>query len=487
MPTATVAPPTYLNFIDGEWRASRTGRTFENINPADTRDVVGLLQDSDASDVDAAVQAAQKAFPGWASMPAPARGKILLKAAAILEGRIAEMADLLSREEGKTIGEAKGEVTRAVRILEYFGGEGARMSGQTIPSERPRVFMYTIRQPLGVVALIAPWNFPIAIPTWKMAPALVSGNAVVFKPASQAPLTSLELVKILEQAGIPKGVLNLVTGSGSSVGTPLVAHPLVRAISFTGSDGVGKGIAAVGAERLARVQLEMGGKNPTIVLADADMDVAVDCVLNAAFFSTGQRCTATSRAIVEKGAVQPFVERLVARAEKLKIGDPRDPSTELGPAIDEKQLKTTLRYLDIGRQEGATLVHGGERLSEGPHANGWFSRPAIMTGVASKSKLGSGRGVRPAARDHRSEGLQRRRGARQRRALRAVGVDLHHQRQPRPRVRRARRGRHGDGQPAVGGRRVPHPVRRHEGLEQRLARTGPGSRRSSSPTARPST
>ena len=205
MPTATVAPTTYLNFIDGEWRASRSGRTFENINPADTRDVVGLLQDSDASDVDAAVQAAQKAFPGWASMPAPARGKILLKAAAILEGKMAEMADLLSREEGKTIGEAKGEVTRAVRILEYFGGEGARMSGQTIPSERPRVFMYTIRQPLGVVALIAPWNFPIAIPTWKMAPALVSGNAVVFKPASQAPLTSLELVEDPRAGRHPQG------------------------------------------------------------------------------------------------------------------------------------------------------------------------------------------------------------------------------------------------------------------------------------------
>ncbi len=468
-----MAPTTYLNFIDGEWRATRSGRTFENINPADTRDVVGLLQDSDAADVDAAVQAGQKAFPAWASMPAPARGKILLKAAAILEGRIAEMGDLLAREEGKTIGEAKGEVTRAVRILEYFGGEGARLSGQTIPSERPRVFMYTIKQPLGVVALIAPWNFPIAIPTWKMAPALVSGNSVVFKPASQAPLTSLELVKILEQAGIPKGVLNLVTGSGSNVGTPLVAHPLVRAISFTGSDGVGKGIAKVGAERLARVQLEMGGKNPTIVLADADMDVAVDCVLNAAFFSTGQRCTATSRAIVEKGAVQPFVERLVARAEKLKIGDPRDPSTELGPAIDEKQLKTTLRYLDIGKQEGATLVHGGERLSDGAararlvQPSGDHDRRSVAV------EAGSGRSVRSAPRHHRGQGLQRRRRPRQRRALRPVGVDLHDQHQPRPRLRRARRGRHGDGQPAVGGRRVPHSVRRHEGLEQRLARTGP--------------
>ena len=213
----------------------------------------------------------------------------------------------------------------------------------------------------------------------------------------------------------------------------------------------------------------MGGKNPTIVLADADMDVAVDCVLNAAFFSTGQRCTATSRAIVEKGAVQPFVERLVARAEKLKIGDPRDPSTELGPAIDEKQLKTTLRYLDIGRQEGATLVHGGERLSEGAHANGWFSRPAIMTGVASKSKLGQDEVFGPLlgiieARDY-NDAVR----ARQRRPLRPVGVDLHDQHQPRPRLRRARRGRDGDGQPAVGGRRVPHPVRRNKGLEQRLA------------------
>jgi aldehyde dehydrogenase (NAD+) len=383
-----MAPTTYLNFIDGEWRASQSGRTFENRNPADTRDCVGLLQDSDEGDVAAAVEAASRAHPGWAATPPPVRGKYLLKAAAILESRLADMADPLSREEGKTLPEAKGEVTRAIRILEYFGGEGARLSGQTIPSERPRVFMYTIRQPLGVVALIAPWNFPIAIPAWKMAPALVSGNAVVFKPASQAPLTSLELVRILEQAGLPKGVINLVTGSGSRVGTPLVSHPLVRAISFTGSDGVGRGIAKAGAERLARVQLEMGGKNPTIVLADADLDVAVDCVLNAAFYSTGQRCTATSRAIVEGPIVDAFLERLVARTEKLRIGDPRESGTDIGPAIDEGQLKTTLRYLEEGRKEGAQLVHGGERLSDGPHAHGWFSRPAIMRGVAPKSKLG---------------------------------------------------------------------------------------------------
>jgi aldehyde dehydrogenase (NAD+) len=381
-------PETTLNYIDGAWSPSATGRTFANLNPADTRDVVSQLQDSDARDVDAAVAAASNAFPAWAATPAPVRGKILLKAAQLLEGQLAAVADLLSREEGKTLPEAKGEVTRAVRILEYFGGEGSRLSGQTIPSERPRVFMYTIRQPLGVVGLIAPWNFPIAIPTWKMAPALVSGNTIVFKPASQAPQTAVELVKILNQAGIPKGVLNLVTGSGSGVGTPLVAHPAVKAISFTGSDAVGRTIARVGAERLARVQLEMGGKNPTIVLADADLDVAVDCVLNAAFFSTGQRCTATSRAIVERPIVDAFLERLVARTDTLKIGDPRAPGIELGPAIDEKQLETTMRYLDIGREEGATLVHGGERLSSGPHAHGWFSRPAIMRGVRSTSRLG---------------------------------------------------------------------------------------------------
>jgi alpha-ketoglutaric semialdehyde dehydrogenase len=386
--TTATATQTVLNFIDGEWRASRTGKTFANLNPADTRDVVGHLQDSDEGDVNAAVEAASRAFPGWSSTPAPVRGKVLLKAATLLEARLGAVADLLSREEGKTIAEAKGEVTRAVRILEYMGGEGARLSGQTIPSERPRVFMYTVRQPLGVVALIAPWNFPIAIPTWKIAPALISGNTVVFKPASQAPMTSVELVKILEEAGLPKGVLNLVTGSGAAVGTPLVAHPAVRAISFTGSDGVGKGIARTGAERLARVQLEMGGKNPTIVLADADLDVAVDCVLNAAFFSTGQRCTATSRAIVEKPIVDAFLERLIAKTKGLTIGDPRDPATALGPAIDERQLKTTLGFVETGQQEGARLVYGGERLSDGPHANGWFSRPAIMTGVPSRSRLG---------------------------------------------------------------------------------------------------
>ncbi len=378
---------TYGNLIDGEWHSARSGRTFDDLNPADTRDVVGRLAASEAQDVDDAVAAAARAFPGWAATPAPVRGRYLLEASRALEAQLAEIADLLSREEGKTIGEAKGEVTRAVRILEYFGGEGSRLRGEVIPSERERIFMYTVRQPVGVVALIAPWNFPIAIPAWKIAPALVCGNTVVFKPASQAPLTSLRLAKILQGVGLPRGVLNYVTGSGGSAGGPLVAHPKVRAISFTGSDATGRGIAQGAASRLARVQLEMGGKNPTIVLRDADLANAVECVLNAAFFSTGQRCTATSRAIVEKPVVGAFLERLVERTRSLKIGDPRDPATHLGPAIDAAQLETTLKYLEIGRSEGGRVVYGGERLTDGAFAHGHFVRPSIVTGVSPAARL----------------------------------------------------------------------------------------------------
>jgi aldehyde dehydrogenase (NAD+) len=378
---------THLNLVDGEWRPARAAATFPDVNPADTRDVVGLLQDSGKEDVDAAVAAAARALPGWSSTPAPLRGRHLLRAAQELEKRLAEFADLLSREEGKTIGEAKGEVTRAVRLLEYFGAEGARLNGDVIPSERERIFMFTTRQPVGVVALVTPWNFPIAIPAWKLAPALVCGNTVVFKPASQAPLTALRLVELLQGTGLPKGVLNLVTGSGSKVGSPLVAHPGVRAISFTGSDTTGRSIAETAAQRLAKVQLEMGGKNPTIVLKDADLDNAVECTLNAAFYSTGQRCTATSRAIVEKPVAGEFLERLVDKTRALRIGDPRDPQTQMGPAIDKGQLETTLRYIELGRAEGAKVVYGGERLADGPLAHGHFVRPAIMTGVAPEARL----------------------------------------------------------------------------------------------------
>jgi alpha-ketoglutaric semialdehyde dehydrogenase len=379
--------PTHANLVDGRWVPARNGATFDDVNPADTGDVVGRLPASGADDVDDAVQAALRALPGWAATPAPVRGRYLLRAAQGVERRLEELADLLSREEGKTIGEARGEVTRAVRILEYFGGEGARLSGHTIPSERERVFMYTLRQPLGVVALVTPWNFPIAIPAWKTAPALVCGNTVVLKPAEQAPLTALRLAEILQDTGLPPGVLNVVFGDGPRAGAPLVAHPLVRAVSFTGSDVVGRQVAQVGAQRLARVQLEMGGKNPTVVLRDADVETAVECTLNAAFYSTGQRCTATSRAIVEKAILPSFLELLVARTSALRIGDPRRPETQMGPAIDAGQLETTLRYLQAARDEGAQHVTGGERLREGALGRGHFLRPAIFTGVRPQSRL----------------------------------------------------------------------------------------------------
>jgi len=378
----------YSNLIEGRWVPARSGATFDDVNPADTADIVGRLPDSGPPDVEDAVRAAARALPGWAATPAPVRGRYLLRAAHAVEKRLEELADLLSREEGKTIGEARGEVTRAVRILEYFGGEGARLSGRTIPSERERVFMYTLRQPLGVVALVTPWNFPIAIPAWKTAPALVCGNTVVLKPAEQAPLTALRLAEILQETDLPPGVLNVVFGGGPGAGAPLVAHPEVRGVSFTGSDVVGRQVAQVGARRLARVQLEMGGKNPTLVLADADLDTAVECTLNAAFYSTGQRCTATSRAIVEKAIAPAFLERLVARTGALRIGDPRRPDTQIGPAIDAAQLETTLRYLDTARAEGARHVAGGERLTEGALARGHFLRPAIFTGVRPDSRLG---------------------------------------------------------------------------------------------------
>ena len=288
---------TFKNFIGGEWVAARSGVTFETRNPADTNEVVGTFQKSDADDTRQAIAAARAAQPAWAAMPAPKRGEVLYKAANILESRADQVAREMTREEGKTLPEARGEVGRAINILRFIGGEGARLGGDNVPSERDRVLIQTRRRPLGVVGLITPWNFPIAIPTWKVAPALMCGNAVVLKPSDRAPLCALRLVEALSEAGVTKGALNLVTGPGSKVGNEIVTNPDVKAISFTGSEGTGSQIAVEAAKRRARVQLEMGGKNPTIVLADADIADAVNVVVNAAFFSTGQKCTATSRVI----------------------------------------------------------------------------------------------------------------------------------------------------------------------------------------------
>jgi acyl-CoA reductase-like NAD-dependent aldehyde dehydrogenase len=362
--------------------AARGGATFETTTPAVTNETVAVYQKSDADDTREAIAAAKAAQPAWAGVPAPKRGEILYRAANILESRADQVAREMTREEGKTLPEARGEVGRAINILRYIGGEGTRLGGDNVPSERDRVLIQTRRRPLGVVGLITPWNFPIAIPTWKTAPALIAGNAVVLKPSDLAPLCAVRLVEALHEAGVTKGALNLVTGPGSKVGNEIVTNRDVKAISFTGSEGTGSAIAVEAAKRRARVQLEMGGKNPTIVLADADIADAVNVVVNAAFFSTGQRCTATSRVIVEEPIVARFTEALVARTRALKVGNGLEAGIDIGPSIDEKQLGVVMEYVGVGTSEGAKLLVGGERLKEGAHARGYFSSPAIMTDVA---------------------------------------------------------------------------------------------------------
>lgn len=377
----------FKNFIAGEWVGASSGATFDNINPADTSDIVGTFAKSDAADARQAIEAAKAAQPKWAAMPAPKRGEILYRAAAILESRAEQVAREMTREEGKTLPEARGEVGRAVNILRYFGGEGARLGGQHVPSERDRVFILTRRRPLGVVGLITPWNFPIAIPAWKAAPALIAGNAVVLKPSDLAPLCAVRLVEALDEAGVTKGAVNLVTGPGSKVGHEIVTNPDVKAISFTGSEATGSSIAVEAAKRRARVQLEMGGKNPTVVLADADIESAVAVVVNAAFFSTGQRCTATSRVIVEEPIVEAFTSALVARTRSLKVGNGLEPGVEIGPSIDERQLETVLEYVGVGAKEGARVLCGGERLKDGPYARGYFSSPAVVADVTPSMRV----------------------------------------------------------------------------------------------------
>lgn len=367
------------NLIDGRWLDG--DERFENRNPADTRVVVGYFSQGSAGDIRAAVDAAARAFSGWASTPAPGRGAILFKAADRLEANVEQLAAEMTQEEGKTLAEARGEVRRSINILRYFGGEGARLPGLVAPSERDRVFCFAVRRPLGVAGLVTPWNFPSAIPAWKLAPALVAGNTVVMKPASAAPLSSWRIVEALVEAGIPGGVVNYVAGPGSVLGTALVNEPALRAVSFTGSCAVGALLYDQAVRRRLRVQLEMGGKNPTVVLADADLETAVSNTVNGAFASTGQKCTATSRVIVEDAIYDRFLRALVDRARALKVGDGMDPETDVGPAVDEDQLDTVLRYIAAGQREGATLVTGGRRLTGEPFAHGFFVEPTIFADV----------------------------------------------------------------------------------------------------------
>jgi aldehyde dehydrogenase (NAD+) len=365
----------------------KSKKTLPNINPANTDEVVGAFQSSGPEDATAACDAAAKAQPAWAALPAPRRGEYLFKAAEILESRLAKLGEDMTREEGKTLPEAKAEVKRAINIFRYYGGEGARQFSYQIPSERENVFCFTIRKPLGVVALITPWNFPSAIPAWKMAPALVAGNTVVIKPASLAPLSAYRLVEALHEAGIPAGAINFITGGGGAVGNPILEHPAVRAVSFTGSCEVGGQLYDKVMKRRIRVQLEMGGKNPTVVLKDSDLNYAADVLVNGAFFSTGQKCTACSRAVIERGAYEPLVEKLVAKTKKLKVGNGLEPGVDIGPAVDESQLETDLKYIEIAKKEGARLLCGGNRLTGGLYDKGYFVEPTIFAEVKPEMRI----------------------------------------------------------------------------------------------------
>ncbi len=369
----------FSNYINGEWVAA--ARTFENRNPADTGELVGLFARGTGQDISNAAEAARCAFAGWSGMTGPARGAYLFKAAEILDSRFEQLALEMTREEGKTLPESRGEVRRAINIFRYFAGEGSRMPGHLVPSERDRVFMFAVRKPLGVAGLVTPWNFPSAIPAWKLAPALVAGNTVILKPASAAPLSAWRLVEALAEAGVPKGAVNFVAGPGGELGEALLNAGPLKAISFTGSCGTGNWLHERASRRRLRIQLEMGGKNPTIVLADADFKAAVENTANGAFFSTGQKCTATSRVIVEESIHDRFVEALVERTARLQVGDGREPGVEIGPAIDQAQLDTDLHYIEIGKTEGAKLACGGRRLTAGAFAKGYFIEPTVFTDV----------------------------------------------------------------------------------------------------------
>ncbi len=380
-----MSTPTFANYINGEWVES--GQTFENRNPANTGDLVALFSKGTAQDVVNAADAAAAALPAWSATAGPARGNILYKAADLLDRRFDSIAAEMTREEGKTLPEAKGEVRRSINIFRYFAGEGSRMPGAIVPSERDRVHMFAIRKPIGVVGLVTPWNFPSAIPAWKLAPALVCGNTVLLKPASAAPLSAWRIVEALHEAGIPRGVVNYVAGSGSELGKALVAAKPLKGVSFTGSCEIGNWLHGEASKRRLRIQLEMGGKNPTIVLADADFNAAVENVANAAFFSTGQKCTATSRAIVEDAIYDKFLAALIERTRKLKVGDGMQPGIEIGPLVDQAQLDTVLKYIEIGRKEAGAPKIGGNRLTGGGLEKGYFVEPTIFADVEERMTI----------------------------------------------------------------------------------------------------
>ncbi|HLI52464.1 MAG TPA: aldehyde dehydrogenase family protein [Thermomicrobiaceae bacterium] len=377
----------YQNYIGGEWVSPSGAETRPNINPADTHESLGEFPRSTGREVQQAIEAAVAALPGWRRTSGPARSAILDRAASLLESRAEEVGRALTLEEGKTIAEGIGEARRGVQILRYFAGEPLRPTGETYSSANPDTFLYTERVPLGVVGIITPWNFPVAIPIWKLAPCLAYGNTAVFKPAELTPLTAHLITEIFAEAGLPAGVLNLVHGPGSTVGEALASDRRVNGISFTGSNSVGRHLYQVATSHGAKVQLELGGKNPVIVAADADLTQAVELTISGAMKSTGQKCTATSRVIVEQSIAGPFTEALVERARSLVVGPGIDPSSYLGPLVSEEQRKTVLDYIQIGKDEGARLLTGGEAPSGESHANGYFVSPTVFAEVSPEMRI----------------------------------------------------------------------------------------------------
>jgi len=386
MATAAV-PKLYKNYINGEWVESASGKAVEDRNPANTEELVGMFPASTAEDVDAAVSAAREAFEGWRLTPAPKRAEILFRAAETLARRKEELARDMTREMGKVLAETRGDVQEAVDMTYYMAGEGRRLFGQTTPSELPDKFAMSVRQPLGACALITPWNFPMAIPSWKIMPALICGNTVVIKPAEDTPLSTYNLVQILAEAGLPRGVVNVVNGQGPEAGQPLVQHPDISAVSFTGSSEVGRVVNEVCAPKLRPCHLEMGGKNILIVLEDANLDLAVEGAVWGGFGTTGQRCTAASRVAVEKKVYHEFMEKFVERVKALRVGDGLDAATDMGPCINEAQLQKVIEYVGIGQNEGAKLVAGGHRLTGGAYRNGWFHEATVFSDAGPRMRI----------------------------------------------------------------------------------------------------
>ncbi len=377
----------FHNFINGEWVESKSNKIFENKNPADTRQVLGIFQKSEEEDVKLAIDAAKEAYKKWRLVPAPKRAEIIFKVAEILVKKKEDFARQMTAEMGKILKETRGDVQEAVDMSYYMAGEGRRQFGQTTPSELPNKFMMSVRQPLGVCAMITPWNFPMAIPSWKLMPALICGNTVIFKPATDTPLSAVNLVRVCDEAGVPEGVLNLVTGSGSGVGEPLMRSKDVKVVSFTGSTSVGRKVSEACAPDFRHVHLEMGGKNAIIVADDGNLDLAVEGALWGGFGTTGQRCTATSRVIVHKKVVKDFTQKFVNRAKALKIGNGLDPDVEMGPSINQSQLDTVTEYVKIGIEQGAELLCGGRRLESGPYKFGFFHEPTIFGNVDPKMRI----------------------------------------------------------------------------------------------------